>query len=182
LQAKGRINPREVIAEAFRASSARIHSKSTRENPELMGMGTTMVLLWGYNDKIYVGNVGDSRAYIYRDPYLWQLTEDHSLINEQIKAGVIHENDAPHVIGRNVITRSVGYENDVVADIVVRDFHPGEFYLLCSDGLSGLVPDLRINELCQKSDPSEVVARCIEKAKSAGGDDNVSVIFIRARQ
>ncbi len=182
LQAKGRINPREVIAEAFRASSARIHSKSTRENPELMGMGTTMVLLWGYNDKIYIGNVGDSRAYIYRDPFLWQLTEDHSLINEQIKAGVINENDAPHVIGRNVITRSVGYENDVVADVVVRDFHPGEFYLLCSDGLSGLVPDLRINELCQKNDPSEVVPRCIEKAKSAGGDDNVSVIFIRTRQ
>lgn len=182
LQSKTRLNPREAIIDAYRSSSTRIHAKSTRESPELMGMGTTMVMALGYGGKIYIGNVGDSRAYLYRDPHLWQLTEDHSLINEQVKAGVISESEAPHVIGRNVITRSVGYESEVIVDILVRDCQPGEFYLLCSDGLSSMVPDLRIAQICQTSEPQDVVTKCIDKAKAAGGDDNVSVIFIRVRQ
>ena len=182
LQGKGRINPKETILEAYRDASTRIHEKSTNENPELMGMGTTMVLLFGHGNKLYIGNVGDSRAYLYRNPYLWQLTEDHSLINEQVKAGVISEEDAPHVIGRNVITRSVGYERDVIVDVLVRDFQPGECYLLCSDGLSSLVEDQKVAEICRTSEPNEVVVRCIDKAKAAGGDDNVSVVLVRVRQ
>ena len=182
LQGKGRINPKEAILQAYRDASTRIHEKSTHENPELMGMGTTMVLLFGHGNKLYIGNVGDSRAYLYRNPYLWQLTEDHSLINEQVKAGVISEEDAPHVIGRNVITRSVGYERDVIVDVLVRDFQPGECYLLCSDGLSSLVADQKVAEICRTSEPNEVVVRCIDKAKAAGGDDNVSVVLVRVRQ
>ncbi|MCB0363779.1 MAG: Stp1/IreP family PP2C-type Ser/Thr phosphatase [Bdellovibrionaceae bacterium] len=182
LQSKGRLNPKDAILEAYRESSTRIHAKSTLENPELMGMGTTMVLIFGHGNKLYIGNVGDSRAYLYRDPYLWQLTEDHSLINEQVKAGVISEEDAPHVIGRNVITRSVGYERDVIVDVLVRDFQPGEQYLLCSDGLSSLVADQKVAEIFKTSEPQEVVLRCIDKAKAAGGDDNVSVVLVRVRQ
>ena len=182
LQSKGRLNPKDAILEAYRESSTRIHAKSTLENPELMGMGTTMVLIFGHGNKLYIGNVGDSRAYLYRDPYLWQLTEDHSLINEQVKAGVISEEDAPHVIGRNVITRSVGYERDVIVDVLVRDFQPGEQYLLCSDGLSSLVADQKVAEIFKTSEPQDVVLRCIDKAKAAGGDDNVSVVLVRVRQ
>ncbi len=180
-RSQGRINPKETIAEAYKISSTRIHQKSTKENPELMGMGTTMVMALGYKGKIYIGNVGDSRAYLFREPHLWQLTEDHSLINEQVKAGVISEADAPHVIGRNVITRSVGYESDVTVDILVRDCQPGECYLLCSDGLSSMIPDFRIAQICQTTPAQDIVTRCIDKAKAAGGDDNVSVIFIRVR-
>lgn len=181
LQGASRINPAEVLAEAYRASSRRIHEKSTRQNPELMGMGTTMVSLLAYKEKIYIANVGDSRAYLFRDPYLWQLTEDHSLINEQIKAGIINESEAPNVIGRNVITRSVGYESEVLVDLLVREFQSGEFYLLCSDGLSGLVPDFRIAQICHEIKPKDIVSKCIEKAKSAGGDDNVSVVYIQTK-
>jgi protein phosphatase len=182
LHGKTRFNPKEVILEAYRESSTRIHAKSTVESPELMGMGTTMVLLFGHGNKIFIGNVGDSRAYLYREPYLWQLTEDHSLIYEQVKAGVISEEDAPNVIGRNVITRSVGYERDVIVDVLARDYQPGEFYLLCSDGLSSLVTDPRVAEIFRGSEPQDVVPRCIDKAKAAGGDDNVSVVLVRVRQ
>src|SRR5690606_23714663 len=88
-----KLSRRKVLAEAYREASSRIHHKSTFESPELMGMGTTMVLFWEHRGRIYIGNVGDSRAYLYSPPSLWQLTEDHSLINEQVRAGVISEEE-----------------------------------------------------------------------------------------
>lgn len=176
-----KLSSRKILAEAYREASTRIHNKSTNESPELMGMGTTMVLFWEHRGRIYLGNVGDSRAYLYSKPHFWQLTEDHSLINEQVRAGVISEEDAPHVVGRNVITRSVGFERDVIVDVLERDLVPGDTYLLCSDGLSGLVSSERIAALLTQNSPEETVAKCIKEAKSAGGDDNISVIVIRPR-
>jgi len=174
-----RLIPRDLVEEAYREASRRIHERSTVSNPELMGMGTTMVLLWGYRGKLYFGNVGDSRAYIYREPgYLWQVTEDHSLINEQVRAGVISEEDAPKVIGRNVITRSVGFEKNVTVDVFQRDFRVDEKYLLCSDGLSGLVSGDKIAKIMKESTPEKIATKCVKEAKNAGGDDNISVICV----
>ncbi len=172
---------RKVLQDAYREASSRIHHKSTFESPDLMGMGTTMVLMWEQNGQLYFANVGDSRAYLYRAPNLWQLTEDHSLINEQVRAGVITEAEAPHVVGRNVITRSVGFERDVVVDVIEREPQPGEFYMLCSDGLSGLVLSARLAEILQNCPIEDLVARCISEAKAAGGDDNISVIVVRPK-
>lgn len=174
-------SPRKVLSEAYREASSRIHHKSTHESPELMGMGTTMVLFWEYKGRLYIGNVGDSRAYMFIKPDLWQLTEDHSLINEQVRAGVISEDEAPHVVGRNVITRSVGFERDVMVDVLEREPIGGETYLLCSDGLSSLVTPERLLEIFLHTPPEEMVARCIKEAKAAGGDDNISVIIIRPK-
>lgn len=173
--------PRKVLTEAYREASSRIHHKSTFEMPDLMGMGTTMVLMWEYRGRIYIGNVGDSRAYLFNKTNLWQLTEDHSLINEQVRAGVISEEEAPHVVGRNVITRSVGFERDVSVDILERDPLEQEFFLLCSDGLSGLVTPEKLLEILKQSTPEQIVERCIKEAKLAGGDDNISVMVIRPR-
>lgn len=180
-KAEPKLSPRKVLAEAYREASTRIHHKSTFESPELMGMGTTMVLFWEHRGRIYIGNVGDSRAYLYTGHRLWQLTEDHSLINEQVRAGVISEEEAPHVVGRNVITRSVGFERDVMVDVLEREPQPGDLYLLCSDGLSGLITSEKLLDLIQLSTPEEAVAKCIKEAKAAGGDDNISVIIIRPR-
>jgi protein phosphatase len=118
---------------------------------------------------------------MYRAPNLYQLTEDHSLINEQVRAGVISEEEAPHVIGRNVITRSAGFEKDVMVDVLEREPQADELYLLCSDGLCGLVPPEKISAILQSCPPEEVVARCIKEAKAAGGDDNISVIVLRPK-
>jgi PPM family protein phosphatase len=173
-------SPRKILAEAYREASSRIFQKSSYENPELMGMGTTMVLLWCHRDKIYIGNVGDSRAYLFQAPHhLWQITEDHSLINEQVKAGVISEEEAPHVSGRNVITRSVGFEKDVNVDVFEREPTQGDMYLLCSDGLSALVQTPKISEILGKNQSQDVIPKCIKEAKAAGGDDNISVILIK---
>lgn len=176
-----KLSARKILQEAYREASSRIHHKSTHESPELMGMGTTMVLLWEHRGRMYIGNVGDSRAYLYRAPHLWQLTEDHSLINEQVRAGVISEEEAPHVIGRNVITRSVGFERDVMVDILEREPQTGEVYMLCSDGLSGMITPEKLNQVVQTTPTEELVARCIREAKAAGGDDNISVIVVRAK-
>ncbi|MGE0764743.1 MAG: Stp1/IreP family PP2C-type Ser/Thr phosphatase [Bdellovibrionales bacterium] len=171
--------PKKLLVEAYREASARIHHKSTYESPELMGMGTTMVLMLAVNERAYIANVGDSRCYLFRAPYLWQITEDHSLINEQIKAGVILEEEAGHVLGRNVITRSVGFEREVMADIIERPIQDGDMFLLCSDGLSGLVSNDRIADVCKKGALKEMAQKCVAEAKRAGGDDNVSVILVR---
>lgn len=178
---EGITSARKIIAEAYHEASHRIHQKSTQESPELMGMGTTMVLLWEFKGRLYVGNVGDSRAYLYRKPHLWQLTEDHSLINEQVRAGVISEEDAPHVVGRNVITRSVGFERDVVVDIVERKPMEGDLFLLCSDGLSGLLSPGELLRVMSTMSPDKLVPECIKAAKAAGGDDNISAIVIRPK-
>ena len=175
-------SPRKLLGDAYREASSRIHHKATFENPELMGMGTTMVLFWEAKGRIYIGNVGDSRTYLFIAPDLWQVTEDHSLINEQVRAGVISEEEAPHVLGRNVITRSVGFEKDVMVDILEREPVPNELYLLCSDGLCGLVTRERIHEILLHTPPQDIVAKCIKEAKAAGGDDNISVIVIRAKE
>jgi protein phosphatase len=179
-QGDTKLNARKVLADAYREASLRIYQKSAYENPELLGMGTTMVLIWAVKERMYIGNVGDSRCYLFRGPnMLWQLTEDHSLINEQVKAGVISEEEAPHVVGRNVITRSVGFEKDVLADVLEREVFTDDLYLLCSDGLSGLVQTNKIAEILSKNRPTEAIGKLIKEAKAAGGDDNISVILIK---
>jgi protein phosphatase len=175
----GPISPRDILKKAYREASKRIFLKSTRENPELMGMGTTMVLALAFENKLFFANVGDSRAYLFKDSNLWQITEDHSLVNEQIRAGILDPNNPESIVGRNVITRSVGFEENVDVDIVEREITPGEIYLICSDGLCGLVSNEKIAEICRKNSAPTIVGQCIDAAKRAGGDDNISVIVIK---
>ncbi|MCB0368019.1 MAG: Stp1/IreP family PP2C-type Ser/Thr phosphatase [Bdellovibrionales bacterium] len=172
------ISPLEIITAAYEEASHRIFDKAANENPELAGMGTTMVMCYVRNNRIYIGNVGDSRCYLFKKPYLWQITEDHSLINEQIRAGVLTEQQASQIIARNVITRSVGYEREIEPDVFEREIFPGETYVLCSDGLSSLVPDERISEILNESQPEQAIKNCVEQALANGGDDNVSVLIL----
>lgn len=174
-----RIGVKDLMVESFREASRRIHKKSTIENPELMGMGTTMVAALRHKDRLIIGNVGDSRAYLIRGDKLWQLTEDHSLINEQIKAGVISEEESAFMTGRNVITRSVGFERDVQVDVIEKEMVPGEMILMCSDGLSGMVSDRKIAQICSSYKKGKIVSECIKEAKLQGGDDNVSVLLLQ---
>ena len=171
-------SPREVITKAYEQASHKIFDKAAKENPELAGMGTTMVRCYIRTNHIYIGNVGDSRCYLFKKPYLWQITEDHSLLNEQIRAGVLTEQQATQIIARNVITRSVGYEREIEPDVFEREIFPGETYLLCSDGLSSLVPDARISEILNDASPDQALKNCVEQALVNGGDDNVSVLIL----
>jgi len=172
---------REVLVRGYEEASSRIYEKSHIESPELHGMGTTLVTAFAADGSLFIGNVGDSRAYLYSQGSLWQLTEDHSLVNEQLRAGLIKEEDLPRLTNRNVITRSVGFEREVQVDIVERPMTKGDLYLLCSDGLCGLVDDQVILDAIEKhgfDKPENIVDDCIDEAKAAGGDDNVTVMVI----
>lgn len=176
-----KVSPRQLLADAYREASHRIFDRSNLEGSDLHGMGTTLVSALMQAGVLYIANVGDSRAYLYKNRRLWQITEDHSLINEQLRAGLIAEKDVGGFVAKNVITRSVGFERDVVCDIIERQIEPEEMILICSDGLSGLVTDERIEEIITTSNPSEVVSKCINEAKKNGGDDNVTVMLIYAK-
>jgi PPM family protein phosphatase len=162
----------------FERASIRIFDKAAIESPELMGMGTTMVSCYVDKERVYISNVGDSRCYLFDRTNLWQLTEDHSLLNEQIRTGLLRPEQAAHFTGRNVITRSVGYERVVLPDVIERELKAGETYLLCSDGLSGLVPDNKILECFKTKSLNEVALALVNLALANGGDDNVTVMII----
>lgn len=176
-----RKSPRELLLSCYEEASRRIFDKAANERPELAGMGTTMVVAYIRDRRLYIGNVGDSRCYLFKKPHLWQITEDHSLINEQLRSGVMSEEQVRQFVGRNVITRSVGYERDVYPDIIEREIQPGEIFLICSDGLSGLVEDSKISEILNKNTPDKAVKACVEQALANGGDDNVTVMLIHFR-
>ena len=171
-------HPRDQIFKAYKMASQKIYDKSNFDTPELSGMGTTMVAVVARDDKLYIANVGDSRAYLFVENQLWQVTEDHSLLNEQIRAGLLTEEQSKYFAGKNVITRSVGFERDVECDILERPMIVGEKYLVCSGGLSGLVSDQRICQLMKTFQDDELVGKCIEEAKLNGGDDNVTVMVL----
>lgn len=169
---------REKLYKAYEQASVRIFDKAATDSPELLGMGTTMVSCYLENKRIYISNVGDSRCYLYSDQYLWQVTEDHSLMNEQIRSGLLRPDQMANFTGRNVITRSVGYERLVHPDIVDREVSAGETYLLCSDGLTGMVTDQKIAEIFNTKPLQEVALALIQAALANGGDDNVTVLLI----
>lgn len=173
------ITPENLIRKCFSEASARIYHRGHVENPELMGMGTTMVMGLLKGDELYIGNVGDSRCYMFHDNDLWQLTEDHSLVNEQIRAGVIQPEEAEYMTGKNVITRSVGFERVVEPDILSRKVNPGEQFIFCSDGLTGMATDEQLLELLKRDEPQNFVRMGIDAAKKGGGDDNISVILLK---
>lgn len=176
LKGKG-LSPRELIQRAYEESSHRIFDRAARES-QLAGMGTTMVMSYIEGNSVFFGNVGDSRAYLFRRPHLWQVTEDHSLVNEQLRAGLIRADQVRQFIGRNVITRSVGYERDVYADVLERPAERGDVFLLCSDGLSGMVVDEVIGEVLTQQANELGVNELLRRALNAGGEDNVTIMLI----
>ena len=167
------------LEKAYVLANERIYQRSHKpENKDLEGMGTTLVSLVVTPQRVYVSNVGDSRAYLYREGLLWQITEDHSLIQEQIRAGLLKPEKAGEVLGKNVITRSVGFDPNIKVDVVFRDYYPGDIFLLCSDGLTGMLENKEIAEILNENSLDQVSRICVDRANEAGGIDNVSCMVI----
>jgi serine/threonine protein phosphatase PrpC len=173
-----RFTPKEVLYQAYEEASHRIYDRANSDI-KLNGMGTTMVMGYIRENRIYIANVGDSRSYLYRKPFIWQMTEDHSLINEQIRLGLLTEDQAHKTIGKNVITRSVGFERDVFPDVIEREFSVGDVFLFCSDGLSGMVDDQLMCQIFNQTSMDKVTPKMIEYALANGGDDNVTVLVLQ---
>jgi protein phosphatase len=153
---------------------------TAQEDPRLSGMGTTVISLVVRDNLAFFAHVGDSRAYLIRGPLIQQISEDHSLVNEQIKAGMITPEEAKHSRYKNIITRSVGFEEEVQVDVMGVVAEPGDVYLLCSDGLANMVEDRELHEVVQATaNLADVPKRLIDLANERGGDDNITAIVVQ---
>lgn len=149
--------------------------EQSQKNSQLRGMGTTLTTAFVEDEVLHIGQVGDSRLYLFAEQNLYQLTEDHSQVYELLKAGLISE-DSLESFQKNIITRSVGYERDVKVDLFQRPVRKGDRYLICSDGLSGMVSDDQIAQILLNFDVDTAVRNLVSLANIQGGEDNVSVI------
>jgi protein phosphatase len=150
-------------------------------NPQYSGMGTTLVVVAFRGTRVLIGHVGDSRVYRLRGGRLMQLTRDHSLLQEQIDAGLITPEQASFSSNKNLVTRAVGVEDTVLLEIHQHEVHPGDLLLACSDGLSDMLDDDTLAQLLQGYDSlDEMGAALIAAANEAGGKDNIAVVLARA--
>lgn len=161
---------------AVRLASKRVYQRAL-ENKALRGMGTTVVVLFFRNNKAYIAHVGDSRAYRIRGNEMIQITKDHSLVGEQIRAGLITEEEARTHRLKNVITRSVGFQEGVDADIDIRVVREGDRFLLCSDGLTNMIRNEDIRDIVVANDVENGCRRAVDIANERGGDDNITILL-----
>lgn len=155
---------------------------AANSNPQYAGMGTTLVMAVFRENRLLLGHVGDSRCYRLRAGRLVQISHDHSLLQEQIDAGLITVEQAAFSANKNLVTRAVGVEDTVLLETHVHEVMPGDVYLLCSDGLSDMLDDESISQLLQACDSlDEAAGALIDAANDSGGKDNISVILARAR-
>lgn len=173
--------PESLLARDVVNEANTIVYETARTQPQYEGMGTTLVVALFYDDRLTLAHVGDSRAYRFRGGKLEQLTRDHTLMQELIDRGFYTPEEARASLNRNIVTRALGIEESVNADLQEEIALPGDLYLLCSDGLNDMVDDEAIRlTLDEFGDNLENAAdRLIEEANRNGGQDNVSVVLAR---
>ncbi len=175
-------SPADELREAVRRANAEILRRSIEE-PGMAGMGTTLTAAVRQGDAVVLAHVGDSRAYLLHAGQLRQLTEDHSLVAELVRQGRLTLQQAAAHPHRSVITRALGTEHDVQPDVSTVPLEPGDRLLLCSDGVSGLVPDDRLEELLgSPGTPQEVADALVHEALAHGGDDNATAVVVFAEE
>lgn len=171
-----------LIPEAFRAAVEKASNtifQKAQADPRLHQMGTTVIALLIQDKYAFFAHVGDSRAYLVRGDLIQQVSEDHSLVNEQIKHGMITAEEAKHSRYKNIITRSVGFEEEVQVDVMGLVSEPGDIFVLCSDGLANMVEDKEIHEVVKNNLLNDVPAKLVAMANERGGDDNITVIVVQ---
>lgn len=170
-------NPIAVLKRAMIFANNEIY-KASSSDPELAGMGTTMVVAVILDNKLYVANVGDSRLYIINDDIV-QITMDHSLVEELIRNGELERKRGRNHPEKNIITRAMGSKDEVIPDFFEIDMKPEDKILLCSDGLSNMVEDDEIMDIViEHFDLKETTQALIDRANYYGGSDNISVVIV----
>ncbi|MBM3270646.1 MAG: Stp1/IreP family PP2C-type Ser/Thr phosphatase [Candidatus Sericytochromatia bacterium] len=169
-----------LIRRAIQEANRQIVQASLQD-ASMRGMGTTATVAIAQGDTLYFGHVGDSRAYLIKQgKEIEQVTEDHSVVAQLLKAGAITPQEAAHHPYRNVITRCLGMQMDVEADTLEATWQPGDSLLLCTDGLSGLVSDEEMLAMAtQDEDPQDACQKMLDLAMARGGYDNITVVLIR---
>lgn len=183
LEASPKIHPDPMLlgglANSINYASAKIYEHSL-EDPSLRGMGTTATVVKIVGDYAYCAHVGDSRFYLIRKGLIYQLSFDHSLVNEQVRAGILTPEEAEVHHLKNVITRSVGYQEEEDVDTLCTRLEAGDYLLMCSDGLHGKISDAEISKIT--SDKGLDAAReLLDLANDRGGEDNITVVIIAVK-
>ncbi len=154
---------------------------TARADPDCAGMGTTLVIATFHEQRLVIGHVGDSRAYRLREGQLQQITRDHSLLQEQLDAGLITPAQAAVSSQRNLVTRALGIESGAELDLNEFAVEAGDLYMLCSDGLSDMANDSEIEDILRATGSLEHKARrLIDRANANGGRDNITVLLAQA--
>jgi protein phosphatase len=176
-QGKPVIGVDKLAEKAIRLANRRVYAEASRENAR-QGMGTTLTVVAIYAQKAYLGHVGDSRAYLIRGSKIYQLTKDHSWVEEQIQLGLLTEEQARHHEWRNLITRALGTRYEVAPDIAEVQVQNGDIFVISTDGLHGLVDPAEILEEVQRShNRQSAVEYLIALANERGGPDNITLVI-----
>ena len=143
-------------------------------------MGTTLVAMLVEDERVIIGHVGDSRAYLFRDGGLRRLTSDHSWVNEQVKLGLLSDEAAQRHPMRNIVTRALGSRTEVAAEVREEGVRPGDVFLLCSDGLNTMLADQEIEGVLARlgRDPEKACRELVSRANDRGGEDNTTVVVV----
>jgi PPM family protein phosphatase len=178
LREEGDGDGEERVAALVREANRRVYERS-RADSAASGMGTTVTAALLEGDQVRIGHVGDSRAYLIRNGLLEQLTEDHSLVAELMRDGKLSQEEAEAHPQRSVITRALGTDPDVDVDTFTIEAHPGDVFLLCSDGLTTMVEDTAILRIIeeQRADLDRAARTLVSAANTAGGEDNITVVL-----
>ena len=173
---------RKALADSVKSANTTI-LHAARANPHYAGMGTTLVVAVFCQDRLLLGHIGDSRCYRYRGSKLEQITRDHSLVQEQIDAGLVTPAQAQYAHNRNLLTRALGVENTVLLETREYLVQAGDVYLLCSDGLTDMLVDAAIAAILASPGTQKQKAQSlIHAANALGGRDNISVLLVEVAE
>ena len=167
----------QLLGSSMEYANMVVYEKA-KENPELQGMGTTLEICLIYNNKAYIGHVGDSRIYRVRKQFIRKLTQDHSYVQKLVKEGTITKEQAEHHPQKNMLMKALGCNAFVEPDVMVKGFLKDDILIMCSDGLSNMVDQQTIYEMASKN-IDQATKDLVQLAKDRGGYDNITVVIIK---
>lgn len=167
----------QLLASSMEYANMIVYEKS-KENPELQGMGTTLEICLIYNNKAYIGHIGDSRIYRIRNVFIRKLTQDHSYVQKLVKEGTITKEQAVHHPQKNMLMKALGCNAFVEPDVMVKGFLKDDVLIMCSDGLTNLVDQETIYKMASEN-IERAPKKLVELANERGGYDNTTVIVIK---
>ena len=171
------LEPRtDTLAQCISDVNAKVYERQ-KSDETLHGMGTTLTVLWEGGESVYLAHIGDSRAYLRRNGEFRQISDDHSVVAEMMREGLLTEKEAASHPYRHMITRAVGTDPEVTADIRELDKQPGDRWLICSDGLSGCVAAKDMADALTGLSLQEAADHLLELALANGGQDNITVVI-----
>ena len=167
----------QLLGSSMEYANMIVYEKA-KENPELQGMGTTLEICLIYNNKVYIGHVGDSRVYRIRKQFIRKLTQDHSYVQKLVKEGTITNEQAAHHPQKNMLMKALGCNAFVEPDVMVKGFLKDDILIICSDGLTNLVDQETIYEMASKN-IEQATKDLVKLANDRGGYDNITVVIIK---